>query len=76
MWEIKKANNPRGMVSRTGRQKHDCFDFSLLRETSILQIGDLKGWERMGYLCLQGEIRWHIFLFVLRTKQQTIQGIR
>lgn len=68
--EDKKANNPKGMVSRPGRQKRDYCGFSPLRETSILQICDLKGWERMGYLYFQGEFRWHIFLFVLRTKQQ------
>lgn len=74
--ENKKASNPKGMVNRPGRQKHDYFGFSLFRETSILGICDLKGWEKMGYLYFQGEFRWHIFLFVLRTKQQTIQGTK
>lgn len=52
--ENKKASNPKGMVNRLGRQKHDYFGFSLLRETLMLQICDLNGWERMGYLYFQG----------------------
>lgn len=55
--ENQEANNPKWMVSRPGRQKCDYFGFSLLRETSILQICDLKECGRMCYLQFQGEFR-------------------
>lgn len=71
--ENKKANSPKGMLSRPGKEK---YGISLLRETSIPQICDLMGWERMGYLYFQGQFRCHIFLFALKSMQQTIQGIK